>query len=147
MPEGQAIPLRFQIVLIEDAEPDVFLVREALESAQVKFDLHVIQDGEQAVGYVERLNRGGDDAMPHLFLIDLNLPRKSGDKVLEHLRQSEKLGDIPVVILTSSDSPKDRAKATQYQVTAYFRKPSRLEEFLKLGPLVASLLAGTGASA
>jgi chemotaxis family two-component system response regulator Rcp1 len=140
MPPDQARTGPFRIVLVEDAEPDVILVREALESNHLTFDLHVLEDGEQAVEYLERLDRDGTDTPPHLFLLDLNLPRKSGDQVLQRLRQSPKWNHIPVVILTSSDSPRDKAKASQYQVTEYFRKPSRLEEFMKLGVLVGELL-------
>jgi CheY-like chemotaxis protein len=139
----QAGPLPFRIVLIEDAEPDVLLVREALENNHLNFELRVIEDGEKAVEYIEKFEQDGNDALPHLCLLDLNLPRKSGDQVLERLRQSAKLNEIPVVILTSSDSPRDKAKASQYHVTEYFRKPSRLEEFMKLGKLVAQLLNGS----
>jgi chemotaxis family two-component system response regulator Rcp1 len=138
MPRANLLP--FRIVLVEDAEPDVFLVREALESNHLKFDLHVLEDGEKAIEYIEKLERDGTNALPHLILLDLNLPRKSGDQVLERLRRSAKGKHIPVVILTSSDSPRDKAKATQYNVTEYFRKPSRLEDFMKLGLLVAQLL-------
>jgi two-component system, chemotaxis family, response regulator Rcp1 len=137
--EDEPSSRRFRIVLIEDAVPDVFLVREALESNGLKFELHVLPDGEKAVEYVDKLDEG-TEYPPHLFLVDLNLPRKSGGQVLERLRQSAKLNHIPVVILTSSDSPKDKAKASQYRATEYFRKPSRLEDFMKLGRLVAQIL-------
>ncbi|HEY4361356.1 MAG TPA: response regulator [Bryobacteraceae bacterium] len=135
----QATPLPYRILLIEDAEPDVFLVREALESHRLHVDLCVLEDGEKAVDYIDRLEQNGA-AAPHLCLLDLNLPRKSGDQVLERLRQSARWKDVPVVILTSSDSPRDKAKASHYQVTEYFRKPSRLEDFMKLGALVSRLL-------
>jgi DNA-binding response OmpR family regulator len=129
-----------RIVLVEDAEPDVLLVREALESNHLKFDLCVLEDGEKAVDYIDRLD-GNQVDVPHLFLLDLNLPRKNGGQVLERLRQSGKWSHIPVVILTSSDSPRDKAKASEYQATEYFQKPSRLEDFMKLGVLVGRLLA------
>jgi CheY-like chemotaxis protein len=139
----QVSPLPFRIVLIEDAEPDVFLVREALESNHLKFDLYVLGDGEKAVEYIDRLDLDGSDTLPHLILLDLNLPKRRGDHVLERLRQSVKWNHIPIVILTSSDSPRDKAKASKYQVTEYFQKPSQLEDFMKLGVLVAQLLFQT----
>ena len=137
----QTSPMPLRIVLVEDAEPDVLLVREALESNHLEFHLHVLDDGEKAVEYIEKLDQNGID-VPHLFLLDLNLPKKNGGQVLERLRQSGRWGHIPVVVLTSSDSPRDKAKASQYQVTEYFQKPSRLEEFMKLGLLVERLLKG-----
>jgi DNA-binding response OmpR family regulator len=139
-------PRLLRIVLVEDAEPDVLLVREALESCQLKFDLCVLDDGEKAVEYIDKLDGDAVDA-PHLFLLDLNLPKKNGGQVLERLRQSAKCNQIPVVILTSSDSPRDKAKASQYRATEYFQKPSGLEDFMKLGVLVGRLLASPEPSA
>jgi len=130
---------RFYIVLVEDAEPDVILVREALEQSGLDFDLRVFDDGEQGVDFVENIDRDAV-ACPHLFLLDLNLPKKSGGQVLERVRQSVRCGAVPVVILTSSDSNKDKAQAANLKATGYFRKPSRLDEFMKLGPYLRDLL-------
>lgn len=133
---------RFRIVLVEDAEPDVFLVREALERAGLESELEVLDDGEKAVDFIDRLDQDPTVGCPHLVLLDLNLPKKSGAQVLERVRQSPVCGDVPVVILTSSESPADKERAAQFKATEYFKKPSRLDEFMKLGPLVRDLLAG-----
>jgi len=127
-------------VLVEDAEPDVILVREALEQSGLDFDLRVFDDGEQGVDFVKNIDRDAAVACPHLFLLDLNLPKKSGGQVLERVRQSVRCGAVPVVILTSSDSNKDKAQAANLKATGYFRKPSRLDEFMKLGPYLRDLL-------
>ena len=133
----------FRIVLVEDAEPDVLLVREALEQSGMSFELQVLDDGERGTEFVEGLDRDATLARPHLFLMDLNLPKKTGGQVLERLRRSLTCGQIPVVILTSSDSQRDRDQAAQLNATGYFRKPSRLDEFMKLGPYVRDLLTPT----
>ena len=130
----------FHIVLVEDAEPDVILVREALEQSGLEFDLRVFDDGEQGVDFVENMDRDATITRPHLFLLDLNLPKKSGGQILERVRQSTTCSEVPVVILTSSDSHKDKAQAADLKATGYFRKPSRLDEFMKLGPYVRDLL-------
>jgi|SRR5580704_12091119 chemotaxis family two-component system response regulator Rcp1 len=130
----------FEIVLVEDAEPDVFLVREALESGGVNFTLRVFGDGEKAVDFIDELDRETGALCPHLLLLDLNLPKKSGAQVLEHLKQSQRWRNVPVVVLTSSDSPRDKEQTAQLGATRYFRKPSRLAEFMKLGELVHDLL-------
>jgi two-component system, chemotaxis family, response regulator Rcp1 len=132
--------LRFHIVLVEDAEPDVLLVREALEQSGLDFELQVFDDGEQGVDFIETMDRDANLHRPHLFLLDLNLPKKTGGQILERVRQSPTCGRIPVVILTSSDSQKDKAQAAFLNATGYFRKPSRLDEFMKLGPYVRDLL-------
>jgi chemotaxis family two-component system response regulator Rcp1 len=133
---------QFRIVIVEDSEPDVFLVREALQGSGVEYELHVLDDGEKAVGFLDQVDRGEGVPRPHLILLDLNLPKRSGAQVLERVRQSTACGGVPVVILTSSDSPKDRALAAELKATKYFRKPSRLDEFMTLGPLVRDLLLG-----
>ena len=131
---------RFHIVLVEDAEPDVLLVREALEQSGLDFELQVFDDGEQGVDFIDTMDRDANLGRPHLFLLDLNLPKKTGGQILERVRQSPTCGKVPVVILTSSDSQKDKAQAAFLNATGYFRKPSRLEEFMKLGPYVRDLL-------
>jgi CheY-like chemotaxis protein len=131
---------RFQILMVEDTEPDVLLVREALARSGLEFDLKFMEDGEQAVEFIESLDRDQNALRPDLVLLDLNLPKMNGGQVLERLRQSATCGHIPVVILTSSDSPRDKAQAAQFHATEYFRKPSRLDEFMGLGGVVRKLL-------
>lgn len=129
-----------RILVVEDSEPDVLLVREALERAGLEVDLQVLDDGEKAIEFIEGLERNETSPRPDLVLLDLNLPRMSGSQVLKRLRRSVACGEIPVAILTSSDSPRDRAEAIQLRATRYFRKPSRLAEFLALGQVVRELL-------
>ncbi len=141
MPENKQ-----QILLIEDAEPDVFLVREALRQAGIASELKVLDDGEKAVDFIDQLDENCATPCPDIVLLDLNLPKRSGDQILQHMRQSERCGQVPVIIVTSSDSPKDREQTSRLGATLYFRKPSRLDEFMKLGPLVGEILEkGTGA--
>ena|SRR5215471_16953342 len=136
-----------RILLIEDSEPDVCLVREALEQNGVEYDLLVLSDGESGVDFIQRLDGDGVGPSPRLILLDLNLPRKSGAQVLECIRKSAACSNVPVVILTSSDSPKDKAITTQLGATEYFRKPSRLDEFMRLGPLVQRILGARSTAA
>jgi DNA-binding response OmpR family regulator len=131
---------RVNILLIEDAEPDVFLVREALKNAGLDFELNVLDDGEKAIDYIDELDRRLSDHCPQVVLLDLNLPKRSGDQILEHMRHSDRCKDVPVVVVTSSDSPRDKAEMSRLGATRYFRKPSRLDEFMRLGPLVRDLL-------
>jgi len=133
--------MQFQILLVEDAPPDVFLVREALNQCGLTVSLQVLDDGEKAIDFINAADRDAAAPIPRLVLLDLNLPKWSGAQVLEHLRKSSRLGELPVVILTSSDSPKDKAMAAQFRATAYFRKASNLDDFMKLGDLVRELLA------
>lgn len=136
--------MRFSILLVEDAEADVWLVREALDHCGLEFELVVLDDGEKAIDFVNRADHDQTISVPNLVLLDLNLPKWSGWQVLRHLRRSSRVGDLPVVVLTSSDSPNDKAAAVELKATAYFRKASNLDDFMKLGLLVRELLQVPG---
>jgi CheY-like chemotaxis protein len=129
-----------RILVAEDNAPDVFLVREALSEAGIEFELLVAKDGEKAIALIEEIDNDPESARPDLLLLDLNLPRASGGDMLRRARQSTWCGKVPIVVMTSSDLPEDRATALQLGATAYFQKPSNLDEFLKLGDLVQNVL-------
>jgi chemotaxis family two-component system response regulator Rcp1 len=131
------------ILLIEDNPADVFLVEEAIKAEDLSYCLTHAADGERAILLLRQLEDDESLPCPALVLLDLNLPRKSGDEVLERLRASERCKNIPVIVLTSSDSASDREKAQRLGANAYFRKPSDLDEFLKLGAVVKKILADT----
>lgn len=128
------------ILLAEDNPADTQLVREALEDRKVVCDLHVVPDGEQAVEFIERIDRDSTLNCPRLLLLDLHLPRVDGEEILRRLRASERCGQTAVVIMTSSDFPRDREKGTRYAALHYFRKPNTLKEFLTLGDVVREII-------
>ncbi|MGH9558330.1 MAG: response regulator [Bryobacteraceae bacterium] len=123
------------VLVVEDAAPDVYLIREALKRAQLDVQLTVFDDGEKAVTFIDELDRGAG-VCPNIVLLDLNLPKRSGEMILDRIRHSGRCGQIPVVIVTSSDSPKDKAETARLGATEYFHKPSHLSEFMELGKVV-----------
>jgi DNA-binding response OmpR family regulator len=128
-------------MLVEDNRADVFLMREALEAAEIAARVHVVSDGEMAIRYIDELNAANDSGnCPALVLLDLNLPKISGIEVLEHLRRSCKCRQSMVVVVSSSDSVKDRAEAASMGADAYFRKPSGYEAYLRIGEIAKDLL-------
>jgi DNA-binding response OmpR family regulator len=127
-------------MLVEDNKADVFLMREALEVAKVSASLQVVSDGEMAMQYIDELNADNSGNCPALVLLDLNLPKFSGMEVLEYLRRSCKCRRSLVVVVSSSDSVKDRAEAASMGADAYFRKPSGYEAYLRIGEIAKDLL-------
>jgi CheY-like chemotaxis protein len=89
-----------------------------------------MQDGEQAIDFIEDLEAGAPRACPDLVLLDLNLPKAGGRAVLERVRSSPKLRETIVLIMSSSDAPNDRKQAIALGADEYFRKPSSLQQFL-----------------
>jgi CheY-like chemotaxis protein len=122
------------ILLAEDNPADVYLLREALDTECGKaVNVVVAQDGEEALDFVFQRGRFASCEVPDLIVLDLNLPKSDGSEVLRCIRESERFARTPVVILTSSDSPRDRAAAERLGANCYITKPSDLDAFLALG--------------
>ena len=132
-----------EILLAEDNPADVYLIRETLREHKVEAIVRVASDGREVLQLI--CPGDTDAAVPRLDLIilDLNLPRHDGIEILERIRNSATLADVPVVVLTSSDSPRDQKIANQLGAACYLRKPSNLEQFLALGEVLKNLLDGT----
>jgi CheY-like chemotaxis protein len=130
------------VVLAEDNPGDVFLVRRALDSHHLAHELLVAQDGEEALNVVERAETG--EITIGILLIDLNLPKHDGGEILARVRSCEQTADLPVILLTSSDSPYDRERILGLGANRYFRKPTDLYSFMQLGRIVREVLSETG---
>jgi DNA-binding response OmpR family regulator len=134
---------RHQVLIVEDNKADVFLICEAIQAQNLDVDLHIVSDGEKAIRFVDQADHDDGAPCPALVILDINLPKKSGAQVLQEMRQGRKCSKTAVLVVTSSDSASDRAEMAKLGVKGYFRKPSDYEDFMKLGVIVKSLLAGT----
>jgi CheY-like chemotaxis protein len=128
-----------QILIVEDSKADLFLIREAISAAGVVATLYVVHDGQEAIQFLDNVDRQVVPC-PDLVLLDLNIPKKDGTEVLRHLRQTQSCKKSLVLVVTSSDSSRDRAAVNALGTNGYFRKPSVYADFLKLGEVVRSLL-------
>ncbi|HXR75069.1 MAG TPA: response regulator [Bryobacteraceae bacterium] len=136
-PNNRSAPL---IYLFEDNEPDALLVRMALDRQLTSFELQAATEGEEAIRLIDGVDKDLESAPPSIVLLDLNLPRKSGEDILKRLRASRRCSGVPVVVISSSESPLERARIHELGATAYFQKSSDLAEFLQIGLLVQRLL-------
>lgn len=128
----------FRILLAEDNPGDVRLFREALSSRDLTVDLTVAQDGQKAIELVK--NASACSAPLDLIVLDVNLPRYQGDEVLRSVRAQPLLRNVPVIMLTSSSAPGDRAAATWLGADLFIRKPSDLEELLEVARIIEEIL-------
>ena len=128
-----------RILLVDDSDDDIFLVREAFKDSGVAHRLDAISDGEEAMSFLRE-----DGNRPDVVLLDINMPRFSGFDVLEWVQSDPQLRDIPVVMLTTSDQPEDIRRATEAGARDYFRKPV---EFSGLRELACSVLDRWGPDA
>jgi two-component system, chemotaxis family, response regulator Rcp1 len=132
---------RMQMLLVEDNRADVFLLQEAIRTHGVPVDIHAVEDGAEAVAVIERAEKDPDAFVPRIVVLDLNLPKKSGAEVLRQIRDSSRFKHLPVIVLTSSDSSRDRAEMARLGATRYFRKPATYDEFIEVGTVLNEVLA------
>lgn len=121
-----------EILLVEDNPADVRLTMEAFREDHLPIHLNAVADGIEALAFLRREGQYADAPCPDLILLDLNVPKKSGHEVLAELKMDPDLRRIPVVILTTSDSPHDIAKSYDLHANCFVKKPARLEELLEV---------------
>lgn len=117
------------ILLVEDNPGDVRLTREAFADGEVETEIHVARNGEEALDFIYQRAGYADAVLPDIVLLDLNLPKRNGDAVLETIRGDADLSGLPVIILTSSDAEEDVARSYELSANAYLTKPVDPGEF------------------
>jgi CheY-like chemotaxis protein len=125
-----------EILLVEDSPTDAMMTREAFELSKVLNQLNVVEDGVEAVAYLNRTGKYSECARPDVILLDLNLPRKNGLEVLSEIKSSDALKTIPVVVLTTSKADEDIVKSYGRHANCYITKPV---DFSKLVDVVGSI--------
>ena len=121
-----------EILMVEDNPGDVRLTQEALRDAKVNVNMSVMMDGISALAFLNREGSYANAPEPDLILLDLNLPLKSGFEILTEIKQNERLRQIPVVILTSSQAERDIVKSYNLHANAYVSKPVDLDQFINV---------------
>lgn len=128
------------MLVIEDNESDVFLIQEAIENANFPVAVHVVNDGEQAVRFFDLADKDITMPCPALVILDINLPKKQGGEVLKYMRQSSRSANALVVVVSTSETARDREQMEKLGANRYFRKPSGYDQFMQLGEIVKTLL-------
>ncbi|WP_159901447.1 response regulator [Salinirussus salinus] len=121
-----------EILLAEDNPGDVRLTEKALERGKIVNNLHVTENGVEAMRFLRREGEYAGEPQPDLVLLDLNMPRKDGREVLEEMRGDPELRRIPVVVLTSSEAEEDVVKSYELSANAYLTKPVDFEGFVDI---------------
>jgi len=121
-----------EILLVEDNPGDVRLAIEALKEAKVRNNLHVVEDGVEAMAFLRKEGQYTAVPRPDVVLLDLNLPKKDGREVLAEIKTDDNLKRIPVVILTVSKAEEDILKTYNLHANCYITKPLDLDQFLSV---------------
>jgi CheY-like chemotaxis protein len=125
--EGQR---EIEVLLVEDDPGDVLMTREAFQDYKVHNQLHVVNDGEQAMAFLRQEGEYAGRPRPDLVLLDLNLPRMDGRQVLHAIKSDPELSSIPVVVLTTSEAEDDVLRSYSLHANAYVTKPVDFERFI-----------------
>jgi CheY-like chemotaxis protein len=122
----------FHILIIEDNIDDEFMIRRAFQKAHIVNEIRCVRDGEEALEYLLHRERyaGTIHPMPGLVLLDLNLPKVTGKEFLAAITGHESLKDLPIVVLSVSDSTEDILDCYDSGVYAYLKKPLKPENIL-----------------
>jgi len=123
------------VLLVEDEENDVFLMRRNLMKMLEPVVLQRARDGMEAIEYLEGRNKFSDRStypLPSLILLDIKMPRKNGFDVLEWIRGQSALHGIPVVMVTSSQIDTDMNKSLELGAKAYLVKPIAFDDLKQL---------------
>ena len=120
----------FELLLVEDNPGDVLLTQEAFREGGAPLRLSVVGDGEEALRYLRKQGAHEHAIRPDLILLDLNLPRKDGRELLAEIKQDDDLAQIPVLILTTSQSRQDIGRAYKLHANCYLTKPLDVETFM-----------------
>lgn len=123
------------ILLVDDSENDMFLMRTAFERAGFNVRLHEANNGEEAIAYLSGEGAFADRTLhplPATMLLDLHMPHKNGFEVLAWARGRASLAGMSTVVMTASMRSEDVKKASELGATSYLVKPLNLDDLVKM---------------
>jgi CheY-like chemotaxis protein len=126
------VGMPIDILLVEDNEGDIRLMREVLGEINPTARLHVVTEGAEAMEFLGYQGRYLDAPRPSVILLDLNLPKLYGREVLARVKADPHLQTIPVIVLTSSLAELDIESSYQLMANSYLRRPNNWIDFERM---------------
>jgi len=121
------------VLLAEDSPDDAFIIKNACQNADIPHSLVHVPDGVAAIDYLSGNGSYADRArnpLPDLVFLDIKMPRRDGHEVLDWIRAQPAFLNLPVIMLTDSEDPKDIHRAYELGVTSYLIKDGDAKEFV-----------------
>jgi len=127
------------ILLVEDREDDILLIRRAFGKASLTNPLQVVRSGEEAIAYLSgegKYSNRAEYPLPVVVLLDLKMPGMDGFEVLQWIRQEEGIRGLPVLVLTSSNEMRDVNRAYQLGANSFFVKELDFQQSVEFADLL-----------
>ncbi|UXZ54149.1 response regulator [Halomonas sp. 7T] len=120
----------FKVLLVEDEPADVHLTKMAFNEGKLLVDVHDVGDGVEALAFLKQEAPYQNAPKPDLILLDLNMPRMDGKTFLKKFKTLEKLRQIPVVVLTTSEAESDVIDSYDLGASGFIVKPVDIDQFI-----------------
>ena len=119
------------ILLVEDDEVDIMNVKRAFKKNNITNPLFVCNNGVDALNFLKDKSLQSAHILPKIILLDLNMPKMGGIEFLRELRKNEKLRNISVFVMTTSNEDNDKIDAYNLNVAGYILKPLSMDRFIE----------------
>jgi CheY-like chemotaxis protein len=116
-----------KILVVEDNDDDLYLIKKALDSLDLKHELHCVKNGIEMIDYLNGIPSGVE--RPSLIFLDLNMPMKNGREILAEIKGNPIFKRIPIIVLTTSKSEKDIIHSYDNGAKSYIVKPVNFKVF------------------
>lgn len=134
------------ILIVEDDEGHALLVRESLEEAGLSNTIMHFRDGQAVLDFL--FGKGPqphmEKGLPYLVLLDIRMPKIDGVEVLRQIKAEPRLTKLPIIMLTTTDDPREVARCHNLGCSVYLQKPVQYEKFAeairRLGLFITLLL-------
>ena len=130
-----------RILMIDDNEADIQMLRLALDQQEEDYELEILRDGEEAMRFVHENRTGLREPEPCVILLDLHLPRYDGMAILHAIRETPPLEHIQILVLSGLVNPEQEAQIVSLGAF-YRRKPSTLDELSELAAEIFVICKG-----
>lgn len=118
-----------EILVVEDNPADAQLTREGFREVDVRHQIHIVTNGDEALAFLNQQPPFADAPHPDIVLLDLNMPGMSGRELLALIKGDPRFLHIPVIVLSASDHPDDVRTAYELHANCYLVKPIDLAGF------------------
>jgi CheY-like chemotaxis protein len=129
---GKSTKKKLIVIISDDDEGHTFLIKKNLNRVGIKKNILSFKDGEETLQYFHKSKKNNLKSKNYLLLLDIRMPKINGIEVLQKMKNDQKLSNIPIIIVTTTDDPKEVDLCTKLGCVDYITKPIDHEKFTKI---------------